>query len=250
MLRSKPIEFTGSEIYGAIITLRVGPDDPTDFLVHRELLCDRSPFFTNAMKKKWTGDNDRILKLPDDKPENIKVYVAWLYSNRIFTKPEGEVDKTSTVEYDGLFGAYVFGDKIQDSDFKDAIIDAIIEGSEEDDSYSINSREIWEYTPPGALIRRLMVDAYVWVGGEAWLEDDVVPDLNQDFLVELGRALYKKIESPEDYTGVAPFVRDSCLYHEHTSKGEPCYKASTRTIQCQAVKAVKKPKAHKKKSRR
>ena len=118
-------------IYGAIITLRVGPDDPTDFLVHRELLCDRSPFFTNAMKKQWTGDNDRILELPNDKPENIKVYVAWLYSNRIFTKPEGEVDEESNIEFNGLIDAYIFGDMIHDSDFKDAITDVFIERSEE-----------------------------------------------------------------------------------------------------------------------
>jgi len=198
------------------------------------------------MKKKWTGDDDRILKLPDDEPEDIKVYVAWLYSNRIFTKPEGEVDKESSVESNGLINAYVFGDKIQDSDFKDAIIDAIIEGSEENDDYYINARKIWEYTPPGALIRRYMLDTFVWVGDENWLED--VSYFNQEFLVELGRALYKGFESPNDYTGVAPFLRDSCLYHEHTSKGEPCYKASTRTIQCQTVMAVEKPKAHNKTS--
>jgi len=198
------------------------------------------------MKKKWTGDNNYILKLPDDKPENIKVYVAWLYSNRIFTKPEGEVSKESSVEVDGLIDAYVFGDKIQDSDFKDAIIDAIIEVSEEDGWCYINARKIWEYTPPGALIRRYMVDTFVWEGSEKWLEK--VSYFNQDFLIELGRALYKRIASPKDYTGVTPFVRDSCLYHEHTSKGEPCYKASTRTIQCQAVMAVEKPKAHNKSS--
>jgi hypothetical protein len=198
------------------------------------------------MKKKWTGDNDRILELPDDKPENIKVYVAWLYSNRIFTKPEDELDEESIVKFDGLIDAYVFGEKIQDSDFKDAIIDAIIEGTEEEGACYTDARRIWEYTPPGALIRRYVVDIYVWKGYEEWLED--VSYLNQDFLVELGRALYKRIESPEDYTGVAPFERDSCLYHEHTSKGEPCYKASTRTIQRQAVIAVKKPEAHNKTS--
>ena len=199
------------------------------------------------MKKKWTGDNNRILKLPDDKPENIKVYVAWLYSNHIFTKPEGEVDKESEVECDELLDAYIFGDKIQDSDFKDAIIDALIEGSEEDETYFINARKIWESTPPGALIRRYIVDTFVWEGAEKWLEG-VALHLNRDFLLELGRALYKRTKSPKDYTGVAPFVRDPCLYHEHTSKGEPCYKTSTRIIQCQAVMAVEKPKANEKTS--
>jgi len=198
------------------------------------------------MKKKWTGDNDRILELPDDEPENIKVYVAWLYSNRTFTKLEDGVDKESDIGFNGLLNAYIFGDKIQDSDFKDAIIDAFIEKTEETKSYYINARKMWEYTPPGALIRRYMVDTYVWEGREKWLE--YIPYLNQDFLVELGRALYKRIKLPKDYTGVAPFVHDSCLYHEHTSKGKPCYKASTRTIQCQAVMAIKKPEAHNKTS--
>lgn len=232
------------KIYGAIITLRVGPDDPTDFHVHGELLCDHSPFFANAMKKKWTGDNDRILELPDDKPGSIEVYLVWLYSNRIFKKPEGEVNKDSGVRFDRLIDAYIFGDKIQDSDFKDAIIDALIERDIEDITFFIDARKIWESTPPGALIRRYMVDIFVWEGVEDWLGDDVMSYLNQDFLVELGRALYKRIISPKDYTGVAPYVRDSCLYHEHISKGEPCYKASTRTIQCQAVIAVEKPKAN------
>lgn len=225
------------KIYGAIIALRVGHHDPTDFLVHREFLYDRSPFFIN-----WTRENNGIIELPDNKPEVIKVYVAWLYSNRIFTKFEGGVGK----EFNELLNAYIFGDEIRDSDFQDAIIDAFIERTREVKSYFLNARKVWESTLPGALIRRYMVDTFVWAGGEKWLED--VSYFDRDFLVELGRALYKRIKSPEDYTGVAPFVRDSCLYHEHTSEGEPCYKASTRTIQCQAVMAVKKPKAHNKTS--
>ena len=202
------------------------------------------------MKMKWTGDNDRILELPDDEPENIKVYVTWLYSNRIFTKPEGEVNEESGGGIDGLIDAYIFGDKIQDSDFKDAIIDALIEINKETKTYFTDACQIWESTPPGALIRRYMVDTFVWKGDEDWLEDSIAPHLNQEFLVELGRALYKRTKSPTDYTGVTPFVRDSCLYHEHTSKGEPCYKASTRITKCQAVMAVEKPRANEKTSPR
>lgn len=197
------------------------------------------------MKKKWTGDNDRILELPDNEPESIKVYVAWLYSHRIFTKPKGEVSRELGVEFDGLIDAYIFGDMIQDSDFKDAIIDALTERSKEGEKYIMNARKIWESTPPGALIRRYVMDTYVWEGNEGWLEDDAVPDVNQDFLLELGRALYKRVRSPRDY---APFVRNSCLYHEHTSKREPCYKASAGIIQSQAVMAVEKPKANKRTS--
>ena len=224
--------------------LRVGPDNPTDFHVHRELLCDNSPFFTNALKKEWTGDNDRIFELPDDEPEIIEIYVTWLYSNRIFTEPEGEVDKISNIGFSRLFDAYIFGDKIQDSDFKDTIIDTFIEINKETKSYFSHARKIWESTPPGALIRRYMLDTFVWRGGAEWLEANVAFRFNKDFLVELGRALYKKIDFARDYTGVAPFMRDSCLYHEHTSKGEPCYKASAKITQYQAVMAVEEPKAN------
>ena len=174
--------------------------------------------------------------------------MAWLYSNRIFAKPEGEEDKESPIERHKLIDAYIFGDKIQDSDFKDAIIDALIENNKETNVYFSNARKVWESTPPGALIRRYMVDTYVWKGGEKWLEGKFATYFNLDFLVELGRALYKRTKSPKDYTGVAPFERDSCLYHEHTSKRGLCYKASTRITQCQAVMAVEKPKANEKTS--
>ncbi|OCL06071.1 hypothetical protein AOQ84DRAFT_411931, partial [Glonium stellatum] len=91
-----------------------------DFHIHKELLSDNSPFFTNAMKKEWTKCDDCILELPDDDPNAVQIYVAWLYCNRIFAQLEVGNTKVAK-EYEALLDAYIFRDKIQDHDFKDAI---------------------------------------------------------------------------------------------------------------------------------
>lgn len=154
------------------------------------------------------------------------MYIQWLYGRKIFSRPteaEGNED-SSYGELSLLVDAFVFGEKVQDGDFKDAVIDAVIA--------SINVRdktgECWypcgstvdrayEGTPDGSPLRRLMVDIHVHHGGRQWL-DGVT---SVDFLKDLAGDLYIDRDTSMRSNPTNSRLK-SCGYHQH-SESLPCY---------------------------
>lgn len=62
----------------------------THWVLHEKLLCYRSRFFRSIFWKK-TGKKDSVFGLPDEEDEPFKLFVGWLYSERIPT-PRKEED--------------------------------------------------------------------------------------------------------------------------------------------------------------
>lgn len=76
-----------------------------------------------------------------------------------------------------LTRAFIFSEKVQDSDFKDAIIDALIHTVAAPDEKGVHYYPIAQLvnrayigTPEGSLICRLFVDMYTFHGRQDWLE--------------------------------------------------------------------------------
>jgi len=131
----------------------------------------------------------------------------------LFTSESVETE----VEWERLISAYIFGDKIQDGDYKDATIDALIQKSSEEKSHPIHkTRKIYENTVSGDLARRLWVDWFVYARNPEWMDEAKKDYYTKDFLLDLARALMKS-------KAIAPsYERDTCVYHIHGQKR--CYK--------------------------
>jgi hypothetical protein len=205
------------------IIVRVG-DEPerTDFSVHEDLICSRSRFFANAMRHDWKESEDRIVPLPDDLPSTFAIYRTWLYSGLLTSR-----GFSTTEEWGVLCSAYILGEKLQDSEFKDTVIDAMIEKINEEPMFEFNPEmvvEIYENTPPQSHARRLLVDLYTFAGKSSWLSKEKREFLHEDFLYALLVQFMKSKEKPVGI--IAPYHHQStCAYHEHGGKLQgPCYK--------------------------
>ncbi|KAF2496919.1 hypothetical protein BU16DRAFT_507616 [Lophium mytilinum] len=227
------------------ITVRVG-SPPTDFSVHETLVCSRSPFFANAMNGAWAEAESRIVPLPDDAPSTFALYRTWLYTGLLASKSDSSSD-----EWELLACAYVLGEKLQDSDFKDTVIDAMIENPstttadgpsspETTDAEATELEEmeffkrnpavliyIYENTPPSAPVRRLLVDHYRAAGKPDWISAEKRELLPDDFLYALSfqfMTLKAREEEGQRRPAWAPYQWDdgTCVYHEHG--GKMCYK--------------------------
>jgi hypothetical protein len=99
----------------------LGPST-VDFSVHEQLICTHSPFFANALNGSWAEADSRVVPLPDDAPPTFAVYRTWLYTGLLACTNGSDSD-----EWELLACAYVLGEKLQDSDFKDTVIDAMVE---------------------------------------------------------------------------------------------------------------------------
>lgn len=108
-----------------IITLRVG-NSPTLFHVHKILLIQNSPFFQNALRHDWREAREHVVDLPEDAIQVVQSWALWLYNKHLFTPAPLDDKKNDTILQPFLCQCYAFGDKIQDRDFKDAVIDAYI----------------------------------------------------------------------------------------------------------------------------
>jgi len=122
------------------------------------------------------------------------------------------------VEWERLTSAYIFGDKIQDGDYKDAAIDALIQKVLNEKSYPIHkTRKIYENTVGGDSARRLWIDWFVYINDAEWMDEAKRNYYTEDFLFDLSQALMKSIR-----VKVAPYEDNTCVYHIHGQK--PCYK--------------------------
>lgn len=188
-------------ISGKTVNIEVG-EMRESFIVHENLIRSSS-FFDKAMSGEWKESSQRTIQLPDDEPGIIKLYIHWLYCGTlpvICGKPYGK-------EYTFLVKAYILGDKLLDTKFQNAAINAIVERS-----VTPYKDGIWYY-PCGSLmtyvydnsnesdrIRDLFVDLYAMYGKSTWLNSTYPnPFILKlaSVLLELRGASKKKIEASE-----------------------------------------------------
>ncbi|KAJ0414044.1 hypothetical protein BJY00DRAFT_295821 [Aspergillus carlsbadensis] len=193
-----------NKLVGRTIDVIAGAER-TVYSVHEALVFTSSPFFEKAMAGEWKESSQRTIQLPDDEPSTVALYVHWLYYRTlpVFCDEPG---LPGNAEYLDLVKAYVFGDKILDTTFQNAIIDAMIEksGSKARDGASwYPVGEVLEYAynniAEPAPILELLVDMYVTTARRSWLYDWANPaTIPQPFLLSLSsKLLHRRVASDE-----------------------------------------------------
>ncbi|TKA83002.1 hypothetical protein B0A55_04672 [Friedmanniomyces simplex] len=205
------------------VTVLVG-EDGHSFSVHEGLLCENSPFFTSAMKKEWAEGQKREIPLPDDKPEVFNLYAEWKYTGKLLSRLSPSDSGSNGGELTLLIDAYVFGEKVQDRDFQDATLDALIMSTNTQDQEGKKwfpsgavVRRAYRGTLAGSPIRRLLVDMHNHNGGENWIKEEN----DEEFLVDLVREMYASRARPQQADPTRANV-NSCSYHHHT-EDRLCY---------------------------
>ena len=118
-----------------IITLEVGEGDKeAKYSVHKNIICDTSPFFEAACKPEWMKPEDKVIKLPEDDPKIIRLLICWAYHDKIsipnfdiFTERDTSLEESMNLEFGLLVGLYLVAEKLQIDRLKNDTIDAMIE---------------------------------------------------------------------------------------------------------------------------
>ncbi|KAL0260913.1 hypothetical protein SLS55_004605 [Diplodia seriata] len=222
------------------------------FTIHRALICAFSPFFAAACRGPWKESRSGIIKLPDADPVTFDLYVKWLYTGELVdhwrtasSDNEQVTDATSAAANDGLddhdqesggrdiavapdsvhtaytvfVHAYILGDALLDSAFKNAAVDALIKRVHETNCYPCALAALIYTNTSGSAspLRRLLVDFYAYaykrewfVGGDRSLDmEDGPREFFRDVLVKVVKV--KEIEEPDEF----PWMLDACQYHDH-----------------------------------
>lgn len=205
-----------------MVAIVVG-ENATVIHAHESVIRSKSPFFAAALSKNWKEGSELRVRLPEDQPEIVKLYVQWLYSRKIFINWTTEIDKwdgnQSLPEYFTLAHLYVLGEKCCDVMFKNAVVDAFLRrmGKKIGKSrwYPIGKVAdiVYNGTPSISRLRKLMVDAHVRCGYGNWVGAPS-EDQNKEFLVDLVHAMYTKLKEPEQTFQSLGTEYVAATYHE------------------------------------
>jgi hypothetical protein len=200
-----------------IIKLRVTkPAGDTQALnIHRGVLCKSSGFFRTATKPEWTKliEQPDIIDLPDDSVQTVSDYIRWLYSGNMPIKlyDAGEDSRQKKAEeaekvFVMLAEAYVFGEKIVDIKYKNAVVKTMLAAIQSAE-WNLGPKSvdiIYKGTPSTSPLRRLVADKVAhWAHddseeGVGWMEFfDAYP---REALVDAVKALVRVRSRPEHNT--------------------------------------------------
>jgi hypothetical protein len=190
--------------------------------VHQSILTTHSEFFVRATNGKWAESDERLVTLPDDRPEIFRLYVNILYTTEVATKGHEE--------WESLCRLYILAEKLQDVVTKNRLTDAIcwfltseaapirkdtggnlIYPRYQPSAQSIE--ELYARTPEASPLRRLVIDYYTENANHTWLEEGraVLP---ADFLCDLAVVVLRKIAP----VNCAQPMREG-FSHYHESRG-------------------------------
>ncbi|KAK0968811.1 hypothetical protein LTR54_018168 [Friedmanniomyces endolithicus] len=197
--------------------------DLEEFTVHEGLLCKQSSYFQSWVKEEWKGES-HIIPLPADRPEVVNLYIYWIHAGRIVSRSTSRPNRQGHKELDLLVDSFVFGEKILDGPFKDAVIDAVVHTHKTPDDdettwcpgvTAIN--RAYKGTPSDSPLRRLLVDLWARNDSDDWQRKG----LNPDFLTALVGELLAHREPRVDLH-LADAKTSTCSYHQH-GDDDLCY---------------------------
>jgi hypothetical protein len=172
-----------------MITVVVGTHGNA-FPVHESLICSSSEFFRTARKPEWSAANPQVVDLGDEEPDIFEAYLHWLYFR---TRPTMEThNDPACPEYKRLAHCYVLGEMLIDKNFKNDVVNALIELLEEmKDRIIIPGSDeiniIYAGTIEGSLGRKLMVDIWVAFARKSCRND--LHECHPEFVLDLAKEL-------------------------------------------------------------
>ena len=212
-----------------MVVFRVGKENPQDYAIHESLIKPVSEFVCLALNEEWKEAKERLIPLPEDDPEVFELLQAWLYNETIpsMNLQDGVKD---AAEYKMLVQAYILGDKLGITDFKDAIIDSIILKLRHTARFDARlGNLVYENTPDRSPLRKLWQDVYVFAGHPSWLDEDWLGEfMDAEFAVDLSK-YHMRMMRGQGPSG-APYEErglGGCYYHEH-GKEDLCYRSKLR----------------------
>lgn len=198
-----------------------------EFLIHESVIRSESPFFEAVLSRDWKEAKEKLVSLPQAAPDAFRIYVDWMYSRRIPWTPiaDKKVD-TKIARTNLLVRAYILGDILQDFDFQDAVLDALIDIPTKHDFLPMwQTRLGFENTPDGSPLRHYLVDLHVFDPKTLrWIDSENFQYTNEEALRFILQGS-EKLKSEGLAVVAAPCERkDLCVYHVHKKSKAPCYK--------------------------
>ncbi|TVY81684.1 hypothetical protein LSUE1_G005999 [Lachnellula suecica] len=208
-----------------MVSIYVGEDeDEEHFTVHKELLCNKIPYFQKMFQGGFNEAKTSVARFPEDEPESFDLLLGWVYEDKIrhLTKePSIEGDTSgldSSWDPDKLYG---LAHKLCIPELMDSVIDTyrgFLKMTHSGPSYS-SFTDGYTLTRPGSPYRRFLALCLAHsLKGESDVIMFDIPKMVQVTIDIPALSLHVMkilLEAPaEDYI-VDPSEMPDCDFHTH-----------------------------------
>lgn len=91
-------------------------DPAVTYHLHRDLLCERCPYFRGCFDGSFKETDDRKTVLTEESPEAFDEVLRWVYQSRVSDPQNGETNDMA------LIHAYILADKLCMEELKNSIV--------------------------------------------------------------------------------------------------------------------------------
>ncbi|KAL8754540.1 MAG: hypothetical protein Q9199_004271 [Rusavskia elegans] len=213
--KAKP---TKRSLLDEIVEIKVGPLDKT-FKLHKGLLCEKASYFKTVYQSPgdWKEKREGLI-LKDVDPAIFQHFILWLYFGNIIDDDE----TMQSVKGMRLMQCYFFADERGIPGMQNQVIDTLLEKIKTTKVLFVkHQRLIWENTPDGSPLRRLLVDALAMTAidiPEMLQTEENQALYNKSFIADV---LIAKCKHPITISGTE-FVKRRCEYHIHDEVEPKC----------------------------
>jgi hypothetical protein len=147
--------------YSKTAEVVVGPNEAR-FLVHKDLLCDQSPFFAAALKGQFLEGVRQVVTLLDVDPKHFEHILLWFYTQRL--EHADFFFKDGKPTYFALLDMYALADRLAIEGMRNALVDRMADLAERTNSVPTPSDTyiLYETIRENAPVRRLALDLFAF----------------------------------------------------------------------------------------
>lgn len=144
-----------------MLSVLVGKEEKL-FIIHKDLVCAKSRFFTAACsRKEYIESQEKIVRLPEADAVAFQAYVHWVYSGIV--QHDFEENTSLQEQYQRHVRLYVLADMLQDLGLRNKEMDAFIDACAA--AALLPGYELIKYTfdntPESSLLRDMIVDRFI-----------------------------------------------------------------------------------------
>jgi hypothetical protein len=223
--------------------IHIGSEEVEKFLVRKDLATRHSRVIEKALdpKSDWKEAEENVVRLPEETPETFQAFLTFLDTGVIHLRhfgeandedTDGEVLKEST-DWDSITDAWLLGDRILSTSFKDAVVDMVVSLAVGDGELPTSMhQDIFKGSAYKSGMRKLLVDIAVHGWSPAMLEQqesDPAVEFFKDVAVScVRRTAYILHPTTTQHARTTACVSYGnsllrCHYHEH-GEHQHCYR--------------------------
>ncbi|KAE9991893.1 hypothetical protein EG327_010680 [Venturia inaequalis] len=142
-------------------TILIGPEK-TPYVVHRDLICSQSPFFTAALRGSFLESSTQSLELPDIDTKCFDHVILWLYQSRL--EPLSYFFKDGKATYFTLLDLYATADQLDIEGLRNGVVDLVAELAEVTNSVPTPTDTwiLYDGVRDSAKLRELVLDLFAF----------------------------------------------------------------------------------------